>query len=117
MLKHNLCSNKTKLLVDSKPQLGSKSNSTVTEHINLENSNYDFCNCINVSYTPRQILSANNFIQVRFKSVVRSHESEVASKHSNKYYRGYLIRYQFTKGNKIFLIEYFILYGRLLYGR
>jgi len=35
--------------------------------------------------------------------VVRSHESEVASKHSNKYYRGYLIRYQFTKGNKIFL--------------
>ena len=64
----------------------------------LDNQNYDFCNCINVSYTPRQILSANNYIQLRFKSVIRSHESPGATVHSNKNYRGYLIRYHFTKG-------------------
>lgn len=72
-------------------------NNSITNSFSLENHNYDFCNCINVSYTPRQIMSASNYMQVRFKTVIRSYESDGASAHSKKNYRGYLIRYKFTK--------------------
>ena len=66
---------------------------------NIEQThNYDLCNCINVSYTPRQIMSASNFIQVRFRTVKRSFDSSEDTMHSRKPFRGYLIRYKFTKG-------------------
>jgi hypothetical protein len=64
----------------------------------VENHNYDLCNCINVTYTPRQIMSASNFIQVRFRTVKRSFDSDDDTLHSKKHFRGYLIRYKFTRG-------------------
>jgi hypothetical protein len=60
--------------------------------ISLENHHYDICNCINVSFIPRQIMSASNFIQVRFKTVPRT-------TNNLNYYRGYLIRYKFITSN------------------
>lgn len=69
------------------------------ESINLESHDYDICNCINVTFTPRQIMSSGNFIQVRFKTVQRLYDSSMTSIHSKKAYRGYLIRYRFTRGN------------------
>ena len=74
------------------------------ESFSLENHNYDLCNCINVSYTPRQIMSAGNFIQVRFKTIPRSFDSILSSTHSKQPYRGYLLRYKFIKGKILFLI-------------
>lgn len=44
-------------------------------------------------------MSAGNFIQVRFRTVPRSYETAVASIHSRKQFRGYLIRYRFTRDN------------------
>ena len=71
---------------------------TKSESINLENHNYDLCNCINISFTPRQIISASNFLQVKFKTVRRTFDTTSANSHSKKNYSGYLLRYQFTRG-------------------
>ncbi|RMZ97718.1 suppressor of lurcher 1-like [Brachionus plicatilis] len=65
--------------------------------VNLNNQNYDLCNCINISFTPRQIVSASNFLQVRFRTIRRNFETGQASVHSRKNYSGYLLRYSFTK--------------------
>ena len=67
-----------------------------SDSYSLENQSYDFCNCINVSYTPRQIISANNFVQVRFKTVPRLDSDNLALIQSRSHFRGYLIRYRFT---------------------
>ena len=67
-----------------------------TQSISLENHVYDICNCINVSYTPRQIMSAGSFLQVRFKTIVRRPFDQSNQPINDRAYRGYLIRYKFT---------------------
>lgn len=78
--------------------VGSGSLQQASNVFTIQNNIYDLCNCINVSYTPRQIMSATNFIQVRFKTVKRSFDTSADSLHSKKPFRGYLIRYRFTRG-------------------
>ncbi|CAF0985770.1 unnamed protein product [Brachionus calyciflorus] len=68
-----------------------------SESIQIDSHNYDLCNCINISFTPRQIISASNFLQIKFKTVRRSFDTTHAIAHSRKNYTGYLLRYQFTK--------------------
>ena len=72
--------------------IGTTTQSNNNDIISLENHHYDICNCINVSFIPRQIMSASNFIQVRFKTVPRT-------SNNLNYYRGYLIRYKFITSN------------------
>lgn len=42
-------------------------------------------------------MSASNFIQVRFRTIRRSFDTLEDSAHSRKPFRGYLIRYKFTR--------------------
>jgi hypothetical protein len=50
-------------------------------------------------------MSAGSFLQVRFKSVARSFESSAASIHSRKLFRGYIIRYRFTRDNGLDILD------------